>query len=290
MHLNSTPTPPATFSPATTHLAPRQWLVSVRDQQEAQLAAHFGVDVLDLKEPERGPLAPTDPRTWQDVADWAASWEGPSRVSATRQAGFETVPKSPASPPPLSAALGERPQALGLAAFVPATFAFAKAGPQGCSHATLLRGLWQSLRERLPAPVELVAVAYADHTHADCLPPREILPLAANFGLRRVLIDTFDKSAGSSVQRLGSAGVHDLATLARRHRLWCALAGSLKLAEARQLWRSARSPAELPHCLAVRGDVCRGDRRGTLSADRLDAWARWLAEPAAGGCIRPGVL
>ena len=44
-------------------------LVSVRSRAEAVLAWQYGVGIIDLKEPQRGPLASTPVEVWEEVAE-----------------------------------------------------------------------------------------------------------------------------------------------------------------------------------------------------------------------------
>src|SRR5438093_1517849 len=42
-------------------------LVSVRNAVEAETALAGGADIIDVKEPRRGPLGPADPRVWDAI-------------------------------------------------------------------------------------------------------------------------------------------------------------------------------------------------------------------------------
>ena len=61
-------------------------LISIRDRRELATVLDCGVDIIDLKEPGRGPLAPTDPRLWSQAA---ALWEG--RRPASSLSGFAPI-------------------------------------------------------------------------------------------------------------------------------------------------------------------------------------------------------
>src|SRR3974377_74226 len=43
-------------------------LISVRDAEEAKIALQSGADLIDVKEPLRGPLGPPDPRTVDEIS------------------------------------------------------------------------------------------------------------------------------------------------------------------------------------------------------------------------------
>ena len=227
-----------------------QWLVSVRDLSEARLAASYGVDILDWKEPLQGALAPVAEETWIAAANWA----------------YQT-----GCPVPLSAALGEGEMACSRSRDLPSDFRWAKVGASR-TNPDALQSLWSDVRQRLPQSVELVAVAYADAPIAECPDPEVVFELAAVNGFQRVLIDTYTKESGSSLEWMGGR-MQMLSQIAKQHGLWWALAGSIQLAEAQSL------PAQglpNPDCFAVRGDVCRGDRTSTLDAARLGEWAGYF--------------
>ena len=42
-------------------------MVSVTNAAEATLALECGADMIDVKEPRRGPLGPADPKVWREV-------------------------------------------------------------------------------------------------------------------------------------------------------------------------------------------------------------------------------
>ena len=237
-----------------------QLLVSVRNAAEARQAAAADINILDLKEPLNGPLAPVQPALWRDIASMRL-------------------------PICLSAALGESTDAAEFAAELPAAFRFAKVGPSHCSSEDQLIRLWQQTIQHLPATTELVAVAYADHLAADCLSPNAILDLAVRFGLRRFLIDTFIKDGTSTSEHVGWTGLRQIQATATRQRCWWALAGATRQADVAR----AVAAGVAPDCYGVRGDVCeRGveisptnqraqrDRTGRLSPERIQSWKRTL--------------
>ncbi|WP_161604211.1 (5-formylfuran-3-yl)methyl phosphate synthase [Roseiconus nitratireducens] len=249
------------------------WLISVRDLREARLAIRSGVPILDWKEPADGALAPVSKETWTAAADWL---QRRSHVGGPR--------------PALSAALGEPGLATRIAASVPRSFRFAKAGPSGLDRPDQLREFWGTLTASLPESVELVAVAYADHEAAGSLDPETILALAAECGMHRILIDTFQKSSGSSTALLGRQRLLSIGAQIRRHAQWWALAGSLGLADVQTLQSWFRQSRDtFPDCLAVRGAVCDGDRRGRLCPDRLRRWAAQFDGPAAAKMRKGGL-
>lgn len=226
-------------------------LVSVRNRGELATVLAGGVDIIDLKDPVRGPLAPADAELWSYAA---ALWE-------------ELRPSST-----LSAALGERADAIQIASRLPSAFAFAKVGPSGCGSEDALGDLWAAVRRQLGGRVELVAVAYADFQAARSLPPGKIFQLAAAVGMQRCLIDTFIKDGRSTLDHLGVDSLASLANAAKETGLWWTLAGSINVNCVSLL----RRHAVLPDCFGVRGDVCRQGRAGVLSSDRVKIWKESL--------------
>ncbi len=223
-------------------------LVSVRNETEFNDAIAAAVDIVDLKEPREGPLAPASVALWQQAANRLKSAKKPS--------------------PLLSAALGESDVAAQVARRLPAEFAFAKAGPSGCKSTGQLENLWKGVRDQLNDATSLVAVAYADHVAAECLAPDQIFELAAHCGIKFCLLDTFRKDGRSTLDHVGIEGLGDLQRTVTQFDLWWALAGSLT----DNLVATVYQQDVHPNCVGVRGDVCIGDRTGRLAVNRIEAW------------------
>lgn len=257
------PTAPAkspTTAPTTLNTPDCEWLVSVRDIREAKLAVEYGIDILDLKEPSQGSLTPVSVEIWGEMSSWNRD------AQQTNRSPNRNLPR-------LSAALGESEQAISVAGRLPAEFDFAKAGPSKIRSESQLCRLWESLRSKLPPSVELVAVAYADHVAAGSLSAETILNLAAKEGFCRILLDTFDKTRGSAIDLCGHRRINEFADLAHQHRFWWSLAGSIKLDELAGFATLFDQETSFPSCVAVRGDVCEGNRTGSLSRQRMQSWA-----------------
>jgi uncharacterized protein (UPF0264 family) len=236
------------------------WLVSVRDQDEFNIAIEAGVGILDLKEPRNGALAPCSASLWQ----WVAScWENAIPYSER---------DATSNLPPLSAALGEQDEAKRVVADLPSAFRYAKVGPSGCGSQKQLLSMWESIQRQLAEGIELVAVAYADWEQAECLKPNTIFSLAAEFGLDRCLIDTFTKAGDSSVVLLGPAMLRDLQQIAGENSLWWALAGSINEDDVLRLDQDSIYPS----CIGVRGAVCSEGRESSLCPKKLGSWKEML--------------
>ena len=235
-------------------------LVSVKSVEEFWiLTAIDDIDIIDLKDPGRGALAPTSAELWNQVAD----------LSNQVPLGSAEVGRCQS----LSAALGEFDQADRCVEQLPPEFQFAKMGPSGCRATDLLRQRWQSISERLPKSTELVAVAYADFASANSPAPLDVLHCAMDRGMNRILIDTFNKDGRTSIDHLGFDALQEFAKVSRGSNVWWSLAGSIDLRHIDQLL----SIGVHPHCIGVRGAVCEGDREQSLSEDKCRQFCQTVA-------------
>jgi uncharacterized protein (UPF0264 family) len=175
---------------------------------------------------------------------------------------------------PLSLALGEWNDSVEIAGQVPKEVQFVKAGPAGCRTLATLTRAWQTLRERLPDGVELVAVAYADHEAAACPPPHEIFQAAALMGLRTWLLDTLEKDGRTTCDQMDHGSLDSIAARAREHQSRWVLAGSMQRTIATRLLDAGL----VPDCFGVRGDVCDGNRVDGLSRDKVCGWLETLGQ------------
>ncbi|TVP94453.1 MAG: hypothetical protein EA381_20215 [Planctomycetaceae bacterium] len=225
-------------------------LISIRDANEWQQVRDLSIDLIDFKEPSHGALAPTDPEPWHQAA------ADPLRRGR------------------LSAALGSFRFAPQLAASLPAAFSYAKSCPAGAASTDELATFWAETKRALADPVELVAVAYADHVSANCPDHLAIFRRAADVGLRTWLIDTHDKSPNSSLTScLTYQDLAELAALAESARATWVLAGSLTLAVAQKVVASGIRP----DFFGVRGAVCDSGRDQPLVPEKAIQWTAWLA-------------
>lgn len=220
-------------------------LVSVRSADEAGVALEAGADLIDVKEPSRGPLGMAHHET----------------VAAVLEVVNGRVP--------VSAALGEWSEAILTAAHwhleLPLTYvkwglAGYKGGP-GWGEDLL------QTRRDVPAPVEVVATAYADWEKANSVPPAEVVKFAKRFRYRAFLLDTFHKDGRSLFDHMAVGEVAELIESLQRGGAIVALGGSLKPEQARLLGRVA------PDYYAVRGSVCvAGKRDSELDPLRVKKW------------------
>jgi uncharacterized protein (UPF0264 family) len=219
-----------------------QLLVSVRNEEEAVAALHGGADWIDLKEPKRGPLGFVDSDVAKRIAAVVAN-----RASLSAAAGemFDWMGWGPAF---VYGAEGVKLLKLGLAR-------------QGLQDWKLA---WLDVQKSVGyVSQELVPVMYADFKTAQSPSPAEILSLLPEVICPWVLIDTFDKAAGSLLDILDRPALADLLGSIRDRGKRTVVAGRLTADSIAEL------PLELIDVVAVRSAACRGDRNGVVCADRV---------------------
>jgi uncharacterized protein (UPF0264 family) len=217
-------------------------LVSVRSPAEAEAALAGGADLIDVKEPTRGPLGRADEATVAAVI----------RQVAGRR--------------PVSAALGE------LADGAPPCRApgltYVKWGLADWGQCPDWRDvlLWQA---EAAGGARVVAAAYADWRLAGAPPPEEVFDFARRSG-GVLLLDTWRKEplpgqsrAPSLLDWLPAESLTRLCERCRAAGVAVALAGSLGLAQVTAVLAAGAD------WLAVRGAACEGGRDGTVSERRV---------------------
>jgi (5-formylfuran-3-yl)methyl phosphate synthase len=219
---------------------PAGLLVSVRSAEEARAAVEGGASVVDVKEPDRGPLGRASVQTWRAVR--------------------AVVPESI----PVSVALGElsmwndrdRCTEESLEGIAYRKLGLARAGLDW-------RANWARVRNVEPGLARWVAVAYADWQSAGAPHPLEVLEaslLATDCS--GLLVDTWDKTKPSPLE-VTTFWVNWVERVRQSGR-FVALAGGLDRAAIDRL-----SPLQ-PDLFAVRGASCdHSDRRKTVSRERV---------------------
>jgi uncharacterized protein (UPF0264 family) len=225
-------------------VAVSQLLVSVRSAEEARAALAGGADLIDVKEPSRGPLGAADSDVIRDVL---AAVGG--RV-------------------PVSAALGEwlvwadQP--------VPAGLAYAK---WGLAELHDLHAWAVGLIRKSSCAQHPVLVAYADFRRAKIPDPEWLAGAAVRLRFPAFLLDTATKDGSTLLDWIGPATLARMRFVLADAGVKVALAGSLDETAVRTL-----APLG-PDWFAVRGAACVGGRNGTVCADRI----RRLKEVIAAG-------
>lgn len=234
-------------------------LVSVRNVEEAYAALAGGADVIDVKEPSRGSLGASDGETI------AAVVRGVAGRAPVTVAGGELLDLCLGNDSSL-----DRNNQEGVSLF--------KLGLAGCGEREDWIETWRRHVATLAKRARPVAVVYADWQLAAAPRPEVVLQAAEIVGCPALLIDTWNKSAGTLFDHWP---IDDLAAFlesVRMQGLITVLAGSLSS-------DTLRTALELrPELVAVRGAACVGNREGSVSADRVRALRQAIAaasHPAA---------
>ena len=225
-------------------------LVSVRSADEVEAALSGGADLIDVKEPTKGPLGMAEAEV---VAAVVAKVK--KRV-------------------PVSAALGEwSPEAITVAHWhLELKLDFVKWGLAGY---TPTPGWGEDIldtRRELPAGMEMVAVAYADWERAKSVPPAEIVKFAKRFRFKAFLLDTWNKDGKTLLDFLKPAEIAELLESVGRVGMKSAIGGSLRPEQVKQL------KGVEPDWYAVRASACAGGKRdGAIDTARVKKWKAAIA-------------
>lgn len=225
-------------------------LVSVRDADEAKIALRFGVDWIDLKEPDKGALGAPDLETAEAVA--RALVDHASR----------------------SVALGELADldfnsAKRLAELFPILkVGLARVADTDDWRDQLTQLAWDISIPQQSNPARLVPVIYADWESCSAPKPEEVFELAGNLPQpsqhkRFVLVDTFAKNGQSLLDHADQSLIQRWIERARDADCHLLLAGSLK---EKQVIELSQRPIE---AVGVRGAVCGANRRSAICEQKL---------------------
>lgn len=231
--------------PASVATSPVGLLVSVRSAAEVEPALAGGADLIDVKEPNKGPLGPAEHEVVQAVIAAVAG-----RV-------------------PVSAALGEwSANALTDAVWhLELPLDYVKWGLAGYPHTPGWGDDLLTTRRAVPARTEVVCVAYADWQRAKTVPPAEVAKFARRYRYAAFLLDTWGKDGKTLLDFLSVAELTDLVTSLKGGGVKVAVGGGLGLEQAKKV-RAAG-----PDLIAVRGAVCvGGDRTADIDPGRVKKW------------------
>ena len=220
-------------------------LVSVRSADEVAAALEGGADLIDVKEPTKGPLGMAEAEVVAAVVEKVRG-----RV-------------------PVSAALGEwSANAITEAHWhLELKLSYVKWGLAGYSPTPGWGEDLLDTRRELPAGIEMVAVAYADWERAKSVPPAELVRFAKRFRFRALLLDTWNKDGKTLLDFLKPAEVGEIVESVRRVGMLAALGGSLRPEQVKQL------KGVTPDYYAVRASACAaGKRDGVIDAARVKKW------------------
>jgi len=212
-------------------------LASVANLAEARLAAAWGVDIIDLKNPREGALGALPTRVVGEIVD---DLKGAKPVSAT----IGDLPMLPET-------------------IIPAIEAMAATGVDYVKLGFFSGGDWPAVLDGLrpiAGGVKLVAVLFADQ-------PVELTWLAAlaNAGFAGAMLDTADKRQGSLTSQRDPRFLRSFVDNARWHNLLCGLAGSLQIDDVVPLVSLG------PDYLGFRGALCGGKRTDELNSGAIQS-------------------
>ncbi len=225
-------------------------LVSVRSADEVEAALSGGADLIDVKEPTKGPLGMAEAEV----------------VAAVVTKVKKRVP--------VSAALGEwSPEAITVAHWhLELKLDYVKWGLAGY---TPTPGWGEDIldtRRELPAGMEMVAVGYADWERAKSVPPAEIVKFAKRFRFKAFLLDTWNKDGKTLLDFLKPAEIAELLESVGRVGMKSAIGGSLRPEQVKQL------KGVDPDWYAVRASACAGGKRdGAIDTARVKKWKAAIA-------------
>ena len=202
-------------------------LGSVRNIQEARLLLGAPIDILDLKNPERGALGAVNADIVRDIVTLTA---GARPISAAAGAASDS-------------GILERVADLSRCGVT-----FVKVG-FGCDSEQMQL---PSLRAAAESTVRLVAVLFADSPHLD---PATWVEPTQQAGFTGLMLDTEDKQSGPLLQHMSPAAAQVFVRNCHQADLLCGLAGQLN-AESAGAYLAAR-----PDYLGFRGALCQQNVR-----------------------------
>ncbi|MEZ6131022.1 MAG: (5-formylfuran-3-yl)methyl phosphate synthase [Planctomycetaceae bacterium] len=241
-----------------------QLLVSVRNAAEASVALAGGADIIDVKDPDSGPLGFAGSQRIRDVV-----------TIIDRRA-------------PVSAALGECVDWCDQDATAFAGLSFLKLGLAGMTQQTDWIGMWTQVRNRiddphsgdrrlsdLPPRAAWVAVAYADADRASAPTAWSVLEAAVESKCAILLVDTFVKDGRGTLHWMNETELRKLRQAAHEHGLSFVLAGQLGERDLPKIQKIR------PDVFAVRGAVCEGhERRATICGRKVRTLREHLNGPS----------
>lgn len=211
-------------------------LISVRNVEEAKIALSAGVDLIDLKDPEKAAMGMID-------------------LSLVSQ-----IQKALPSDLNLSMACGELCDMPSLPDFFPKGISFYKFGLSHCKSSNRWVENLLSLKEQvrlLNNSAFIVPVMYGDYLNANSLNPFMLLELLCDHSFHAIMIDTWLKDGSSVLDWVTFDELLKIQNKCKAKNIEFALAGSLNLSSTTRLFREGINPA----WFGYRGAVCNGQSR-----------------------------
>ncbi len=243
-------------------------LVSIRSLDEALVAATAGVDLIDVKEPARGPLGMADESVRRVIGQ---RLRAEHLLSAACGELRDFVARSVSE--------GDKKNDSAFDSYDPAVWAgyqFAKIGLAGCAKDPNWREMWLAWRSHLPAFVEPVLVCYADGELCNAPSYDELRAFVLEHGLSMMLFDTWDKRGPGLCKLWQAADFLRVSQELRQAKVSFVFAGKLGLEDVSGLrqWGA--------NYLGIRGAVCDSEmpgddiRCGIVNAAKISAWRQFM--------------
>ncbi len=235
-----------------------QLLVSVRNAKEAQTVSPDVVAILDVKEPDRGPLGAPDPQTLRQISQVAAEDQIMSFAAGELSQWQPSIRGSNGNE--FDSRFGDLLH----------EFRYVKVGLAGMAIRKNWQLDWQTMFGRLPAGTSAVAVAYLDYRICNAPPPDDLVAFAATEpNCFTILFDTYDKSS-NLFTHVTQAELASLVNHSKSKGLQTVVAGSVN----RSILPQAVSVR--PDYIGVRGAVCPGGRANPIDGSSINELALTL--------------
>ena len=227
-------------------------LVSVKNAPEAKIAAALGIGILDVKDPNEGPLGRPSNAVLHEIGTLPLD----ERIHRSVALGELTEFSQCKDPPP----------------DILNKFSYFKLGMSHLKGIENWPDLWSSQNDRL-GNLQPVAVAYGDFHLCEAPKPQEIIRFGSQIGCRYFLLDTFTKVDSQNIfSHADEATIAMWIDHARQLEMKIVISGSIKAKDLN------RCVAMRPDYIGIRGALCNEGRNSTLQKSKLKNLLRQLRQ------------
>lgn len=227
-----------------------QLLVSVRNAVEAKIVSPHPIGILDVKEPNFGPLGAATPETLTEIG-LAVPTKSPKSFSAGELSDWVPV---------LQPADSDQSHLRVKYGKTLDQYQFVKIGLASMADQSDWKQKWQSLFRNLPPNTSAVAVAYLDYKGCNSPTPADIINLATEKeNCTTVLFDTFQKT-GNLFSHVKATDLKKWVVNSQGNGLKTVIAGSVSLGCLERVVEFG------PDYIGVRGAICDGEREGQVAS------------------------
>ncbi|MCA9036259.1 MAG: hypothetical protein KDA91_14080 [Planctomycetaceae bacterium] len=257
-----------------------QLLVSVRNRQEAVNALAGGAQIIDVKEPSKGPLGMADVPTMIDVAEATLRWNQANRTAVSTSFALGEIGdwEDKDHQESRSAALEDHRNLVnafgeGRLAGVLLKVGTSRAGGEHVRSNVFPESLLPYVASLENPVANWIAVAYADYTRCQGICPLKLAERAVTSpGCVGLLIDTFVKDGQGLLRFMSQEALHAIRNITSTANLRLALAGQIHTCDLPALCGIA------PDVIGIRGAACdSGDRKSAISQIRVRDFLEALA-------------